>query len=391
MPRHGLNQILDLDDFDRAAKQRLPRAVYGYVAHGSETESSLRHNRQAFNRWRLATRVLAGVKERSQDITLFGERYSAPFGIAPMGGSGLVAYEGHTVMARAAAEANVPFILSANSVIPLEEVAKANPRMWFAAYQTPDEMAIHGMIDRLKSARVGVLVITADVPVGSNREADARNGFSFPIRPGFKLGTDVAMHPRWAASVLVRTFIKRKYPHIDNLEYWGGPGLFSRKVAGIAGHPGLSWDHISLIRKNWPGKLVIKGILSDADVRIARERGADGVILSNHGGRQLDYAVAPVEMLSKAVEKAAGMTVMVDSGFRRGTDIVKALALGANAVFIGRPFVFAASYAGKQGVAHAIALLKKELDKDMGMLGIRQIPDITREILFDNGTLASGP
>lgn len=376
-----LSDVLDLDDFERAVRPKLPHAVYGYVAHGAETETTLRANRAAFDAWRLVTRVLVGVSERHQGIQLFGHRYAAPFGIAPMGGSALVAYEGHSVMAKAAAEARIPFILSANSIIPLEEVVRANPNMWFAAYQSPDRGAIEGMVERLARAGVAVLVVTADVPIGSNREADARAGFGFPIRPGLKLGWDVATHPRWLTSVLARTLVKRGNPHIDNLEPWGGPGLFSREVAGIAAHEALCWRHIQLLRALWKGKLVIKGILSPADAALARDCGADGIILSNHGGRQLDQAVSPLQVLTSVLQQAGDLTVMIDSGFRRGTDVIKAVALGAHAVFIGRPFLFAAALAGQAGVAHAIRLLAREIDRDMAMLGVREIDDIGPEML----------
>lgn len=371
-----LQDILDLDDFEREARPKLPHAVYGYVAHGSETETTLRANRAVFDTWRLVPRVLVGVGERRQNIQLFGRQYAAPFGIAPMGGSALVAYQGHTVMAKAAAEARIPFILSANSIIPLEEVVRANPNAWFAAYQSPDAGAIEGMVERVTRAGIAVLVITADVPIGSDREADARAGFGFPIRPNLKLSWDVATHPRWFASVLTRTLLRRGNPHIANLEPWGGPGLFSREVAGIAAHERLSWRHIRMAREYWKGPLVIKGILSPDDVTRASDHGADGVILSNHGGRQLDQAVSPMQTLTSALERADGITVMIDSGFRRGTDIIKALALGAQAVFVGRPFLFAAAFAGKRGVMHAITLLEREIDHDMAMLGVRDVKQI---------------
>lgn len=376
-----LQSILDLDDFERAARPKLPKAVYGYVAHGAETEATLRANRAAFDALRLVPRVLVGVSERRQDIRLFDRHYAAPFGIAPMGGSALVAYQGHTVMAKAAADARIPFILSANSIIPMEEVVRANPNTWFAAYQSPQRGAIEGMVERVTRAGIAVLVITADVPIGSNREADARAGFGFPIRPNFKLSWDVATHPRWVASVLARTLVRRGNPHIDNLEPWGGPGLFSREVAGIAAHESLDWQHIRMVREHWKGPLVIKGILSPDDVTRASDHGADGVILSNHGGRQLDQAVSPMQILASALERAHGITVMIDSGFRRGTDVIKALALGAHAVFVGRPFLFAAAYAGKTGVARAIALLTREIDRDMAMLGVRNMNEIGPELL----------
>ena len=377
-----LKYILNLEDFEPAVRRSLPRAVHDYVAHGSETETSLRTNRAAFDHWRFVTHNLVGVTERVQKVTLFGREYASPFGIAPMGGSALVAYDGHKVMARAAAEANVPFILSANSIIPMEEIARANPNAWFAAYQSPNRQAIEGMVERVARAGIVVLALTTDVPIGSNREAEKRVGFSFPIRPSPRLSWDVATHPRWMVGVLGRTFLKRGIPHIVNLEPNGGPGLFSSKVKGIAAHEALSWEHVRLMRELWKGPFVLKGLLSPGDVAQAREHGVDGVIISNHGGRQLDYAVSPIQVLHEAVVEARGMTVMVDSGFRRGTDVLKALALGAQCVFVGRPFLFAAAYAAQPGVQHAISLLAKEIDRDMALLGTRHIDDIRPELLI---------
>jgi L-lactate dehydrogenase (cytochrome) len=359
----------------------LPRAIHGYVAHGSETETTLRTNRAVFDSWRFVTRNLIGVTERDQSINLLGHCYASPFGIAPMDGSALVAYDGHAVMARAAAEANIPFILSANSIIALEEIARINPNTWFAAYQSPNADAIKGMVERVSGAGIRVLALTTDVPVGSNREADVRAGFGFPIRPNPRLIWDIVAHPRWMAGVLGRTLLRRGYPHIANLEPDGGPGLFSTKVQGIAAHAGLSWEHVRIMREMWKGRFVLKGLLSSADVALARELGVDGVILSNHGGRQLDYAASPVQVLSAAITEARGMTVMIDSGFRRGTDILKAMALGAECVFIGRPFLFAAAFASLGGVQHAISLLSKELDRDMAMLGLHCMNEMRSELL----------
>jgi isopentenyl diphosphate isomerase/L-lactate dehydrogenase-like FMN-dependent dehydrogenase len=263
-PRHAhrLQRIHDLEDLEPAIRSRLPVAVYGYVAHGSESETTLRSNRAQFDEWRLLTRILVGVEHRSLQRELFGRRYAGPFGIAPMGGSALVAFDGHLVMARAAYKAGIPFILSANSIIPMEEVAAANPNAWFAAYQSPTPKAVEGMVDRVARAGISTLVLTADVPVGSNRENDARSGFSFPIRPSLRLSWDVLTHPRWMFGVLARTLLKRGIPHIVNLEPDGGPGLFSQEVKGIAAHESLSWDHFKLMRKLWKGPLIVKGILS---------------------------------------------------------------------------------------------------------------------------------
>ncbi|HZT19749.1 MAG TPA: alpha-hydroxy acid oxidase [Dongiaceae bacterium] len=385
--RHAreLKGTLDLEDFESAVRRKLPRAVYAYVAGGSETETSLRTNRAAFARWRLVPRVLVGVADRSQETKILGRTYAAPFGISPMGGSALVAYNGHTVMARAAAKAGIPFILSANSIIPMEEVAKAGPGSWFAAYQSPNRRAIEGMVRRVRRAGIDVLVVTADVPVGSNRENDARNGFSFPIRPSARLSLDVMSHPGWLTGTFLRTLLRRGVPHIVNLEPDGGPGLFSSQVKGIAAHESLSWDHIRLMRDLWMGPLVVKGILSVDDVRIARQIGVDGVIISNHGGRQLDNAATPLQVLPTIVAEAKGVTVMIDSGFRRGTDVLKALALEARFVFVGRPFLFAAALAGEAGVLHGISLLSKEIDKDMALLGLRRLGDAGSDMLLDMG------
>jgi len=379
-----LQGILDLDDFERAVRRSLPRAIWGYVAHGSETETTLRSNRAVFDAWRLVPRVLVGVSERSAETTLFGRRYAIPVGISPMGGSALVAFNGHSVMAWAAGAANVPFILSANSIVPLEEVASVNPHTWFAAYQSPNQEAIEGMVARVARAGCAVLVLTTtDVPVGSNREGDARAGFGFPIRPNLRLSWDVATHPQWLVGVLGRTLLWRGIPRIINLEPDGGPNLFSTKVKkGIAAHESLYWEHLCLMRAIWQGPFVLKGLLSPADVALARRHGVDGVILSNHGGRQLDYAVSPMRTLRAAVEAARGMPVMIDSGFRRATDVIKALALGARFAFIGRPFLFAAAYAGEPGVQHAITLLAREMDRDMALLGLRRIDDITEDVVL---------
>jgi L-lactate dehydrogenase (cytochrome) len=382
-PRHAhrLQRIHDLEDLEPAIRSRLPVAVYGYVAHGSESETTLRSNRAQFDEWRLLTRILVGVEHRSLQRELFGRRYAGPFGIAPMGGSALVAFDGHLVMARAAYKAGIPFILSANSIIPMEEVAAANPNAWFAAYQSPTPKAVEGMVDRVARAGISTLVLTADVPVGSNRENDARSGFSFPIRPSLRLSWDVLTHPRWMFGVLARTLLKRGIPHIVNLEPDGGPGLFSQEVKGIAAHESLSWDHFKLMRKLWKGPLIVKGILSPEDVALARNYGADGIIASNHGGRQLDQAVSPLRTLPALVREGQGIKVMVDSGFRRGTDVIKAYALGADFVFVGRPFLYAAVLAGEAGVLHAIQLLAKEIDTDLALLGLHDTSEITSAIL----------
>jgi L-lactate dehydrogenase (cytochrome) len=373
--------VLNLDDFQMAARKRLPSAIYGYVANGSEDSTSLETNRRAFLEYRLVPRVLVGLPKRDQRVSLFGSQYAAPFGIAPMGGSAAVTYDADNVMARAASKHRIPFVLSGNSITPMEEVAGHYPGAWFAAYQSPDAEAIDGMVDRVAAAGFSVFVLTADVPVGSNREGDVRAGFSQPIRLNAKLIRDGLKHPGWLVSTAGRTLLQRGLPHIDNLEPTGGPNLFSRSVSKIASHTTLAWEHVRRIRQRWKGPLVIKGILSREDACIARDCGANGVVVSNHGGRQLDKAVTPLQVLAEIVNEAHDMPVIIDSGFRRGTDILMALALGAKFVLVGRPFLFAASVAGEVGVAHGIELLQKEIDTDMALLGAERIEDISSDML----------
>ncbi|WP_428486368.1 alpha-hydroxy acid oxidase [Rhodopila sp.] len=385
-----LRSMLNLNDFQPAVRGMLPRAAYGYVANGSEDGVTLQGNCEAFKDWRLVTRVLTDVEHRSQATTLFGRTYASPFGIAPMGASAVVAYDADNVMARAAAKARIPFILSANSIIPMEEVAQQYPGAWFAAYQSPTSKAIEGMVDRVAQAGFSTFVLTADVPVGSNRENDHRAGYSMPLWPTPRLSWDAATHPRWLVGTAARTWFRRGLPRIENLEPEGGPNLFSRAVASIASHSSLSWDHVRLIRRLWKGPFVVKGILSPQDARIARECGVDGIVVSNHGGRQLDEAVSPLQVLPGIMAEKGGMTIMIDSGFRRGTDVLKALALGADFVFIGRPFLFAAILAGEAGVSHAIDLLTKEIDTDIALLGLHDVGEASGEMLLEVDGAARG-
>ncbi len=377
----ALSSALDLDDFARLARSRLPKAVYGYVANGAEAMVARDNNRSAFQHWRMVTRVLRDVSARSQETTLLGRRYAAPFGIAPMGASAVVAYDADNAMARAARAAGIPYALSANSITPLEEVARSNPDSWFAAYQSPDHSKIERMLGRVERAGFDVYVLTVDVPVGSNRVNDKRAGYSMPLRPTPRLTLDGLTHPRWLAGTLGRTLLKRGMPEISNLEADHRIGIFSREVAVIAGHDDFGWREAELIRRLWRGKFVIKGLLSAEDARIARELGADGVVVSNHGGRQLDAAVSPLEVLPQVRAAAGDMAVICDSGFRHGTDVLKALALGADFVLVGRPFLFAAAIAGEAGVQRAIGILSKEIDIDLALLGATCVGDVGPEAL----------
>lgn len=373
--------MLALDDFEDAARRVIPRPIFGYVTGGAETNASRRANRDVWDEIAFVPKSLVDSSGRAQKTTLFGHVYDAPFGIAPMGGTAMAAYQGDLVLARAAAAANVPMILSGASLTPLERVREAGPTAWFQAYLPGEAGPITKLVERVARAGYDTFVVTVDVQVAANRENNVRSGFDTPLRPTLRLAWDGIIRPRWLFGMLFRTLLLHGMPHFENM----GPRvpLISRTGERARGRRDkLSWKHLELMRRLWKGHLVVKGILDKDDARIARDSGADGIIVSNHGGRQLDGAVAPLRVLPGIAAQAGGMTVMMDSGVRRGTDVLKALALGAQFVFVGRPFLYAAAIAGEPGVLHAIKLLRDEIDRDMALAGITTLAEMRRELLM---------
>jgi L-lactate dehydrogenase (cytochrome) len=378
-----LKKILRLDDFETAAQKHLPRPIFGYVAGAAEDNVSLAWNRSAFQDYGFVTRALVDISRRTLTTELFGHSYAAPFGIAPMGISALYAYRGDLILTQAAATANLPMIMSGASLIPLEDVVKANPDAWFQAYMPADEENLSAMVKRVETAGFKTLVITVDVPTQANRENNLRTGFSTPLRPSLRLAWDGITHPQWLLGTFFKTLIKHGMPHFENNHAHRGAPLMSSKAARDFSTRGqLNWQHFERIRQLWPGKLVIKGILHKHDAVKAREYGVDGIIVSNHGGRQLDGAVSPLHVLPEIVEACPDIAVMLDSGVRRGTDVIKALALGARFVFVGRPFAFAGAIAGQPGIEHAIKLLSDEVSRDLAMLGVCNVPEIGPHLLM---------
>jgi len=241
-------------------------------------------------------------------------------------------------------------------------------------------------VRRVTDTGYRVLVVTADTPMLGNREHNIRTGFSMPIRVTPRVMLQSATHPRWLLGVVARTFLKHGAPHFENTEAERGPPMMSGgTVRNTIARDRLSWTNIEAIRRQWKGTLVIKGLLSPEDARLAREAGADGVILSNHGGRQLDHAVAPLDVLPEVVAEKGRMSIIIDSGIRRGTDVLKALALGADFAFVGRPFLFAAALGGVAGVEHAARLLREEIDRDMALMGVRRLAELSPGLLRRQG------
>jgi len=378
-PRH-LRSMLALDDFEGAAKRYLPRPIYGYVSGGSETNASLRGNREAFDEIAFVPRTIVDTSRRSLRTTLFGQTYDAPFGFSPMGGTSLAAYQGDIVLARVAAEANIPMITSGASLTPLEKVREAGRTSWFQAYLPADDEVIEELIGRAARGGFDTLVVTVDVQVPANRENNVRNGYNAPLRPTARLAWDCLLRPGWLFGMFVRTLLVHGMPHYENM----GPRVPLISKTGVRGRgrrDALAWKHIELMRRLWKGKLVLKGVLDGENARIARESGVDGVIVSNHGGRQLDGAIAPLRALPAVVAQAGDMTVMMDSGVRRGTDVLKAFALGAKFVFVGRPILYAAAIGGDAGVHHAVKLLRDEVDRDMALLGVSSPAEMSTDYL----------
>jgi L-lactate dehydrogenase (cytochrome) len=381
VPR-ALRRYLSLDDFEATARRRLPNFLYGYIAGAAETDAALADNRRAFDQYGFVPRVLNDVSNREQTTKLFGKTYAAPFGIPPMGSAALCAYRGDVVLTRAAAAINVPMILSASSLIRLEDVRLENPAVWYQAYLAGDAARIEPLVDRVAAAGYDTFVVTADVPVPPNRENNIRNGFQVPLAITPRIAWDTMTHPHWLFGTWARTLLNHGMPHFENMDAARGPPVLSKNLMrNIGKRDQLAWKHVELIRKRWKGNLVVKGLIAPADARIARECGVDGVIVSNHGGRQLDYTVSALRTLPEIAAQANGMTVMLDGGIRRGTDVLKALALGAQFVFVGRPFLFAAVAGGEAGVGRALTLLRDEVDRDMALLGIRSIGEISSDLV----------
>jgi L-lactate dehydrogenase (cytochrome) len=381
VPR-ALRRYLSLDDFEATARRRLPKFIYGYIAGAVETDAALADNRRAFAEYGFVPRVLNDVSGREQTTKLFGKTYAAPFGIPPMGSAALCAYRGDVVLTRAAAAINVPMILSASSLISLEDVRRENPAAWYQAYLAGDVSRIEPLVDRVAAAGYDTFVVTADVPVPPNRENNIRNGFRIPLAITPRIAWDTVTHPHWLFGTWARTLLNHGMPHFENMDARRGPPVLAKNLMrNIGKRDQLAWKHVELIRKRWNGRLVVKGLIAPADARIARECGVDGVIVSNHGGRQLDYTMSSLRTLPEIASEAGGMTVMLDGGIRRGTDVLKALALGAQFVFVGRPMLYAAVAGGEAGVQRALTLLKDEIDRDMALLGIRSIGEISSDLV----------
>jgi (S)-mandelate dehydrogenase len=375
---NDLSRALNIADLREIARRRVPGFAFEYVEGGAEGEVTLRANREALERLRLIPQTLVDTAARHQRAAILGRPANAPLVIAPTGLNGMLHSQGDLALARAAARLGVPFTLSTMSTTRLEDVAsRAGGRLWMQLYVLKERAIARDIMQRAAAAGYEALVFTTDANVFGSREWDQRS-YRAPGKPTIRTALDVLRHPRWLFEVLGR----HGMPRFRNLEAFLPPAA-TTALGGSTVIPPLfdatiGWDDITWIRQLWRGRLLIKGVLSVADAERAAALGCDGIVVSNHGGRQLDSCVAPIEVLPQIV-RAVGerLTILIDSGFRRGTDIVKALALGAQAVMIGRATLYGLAAGGEPGVERALSILTGEIHRVLGQLGCNSVAELS--------------
>jgi len=360
---------VNIDDLRRLARRRLPRMVFDFIEGGVEDERCLAANETSFSKHRLVPRYLVDISRRDQSATLLGHSYASPFGIAPTGLAALFRADCDLILAKAAAAANIPFIMSGASTASIEAAAQVAPaHTWYQLYAARDRKISEDQIRRARDAGLSTLVLTVDVPVSSKRERNVRNGFELPLKLKWSKSLEALLHPLWIAS-----YLRRGIPPFHNWAPYAAPGANAKAIAAFVGRQipcSVTWQDLENFRRLWPRNLVVKGIMHPDDAVRAAQIGVDGIMVSNHGGRQLDQAPAPLEMLPAICAAVADkVAVMLDSGVRRGADILTALCLGARFVFVGRATLYGAAAGGPPGAHRAIDILRKEIDLVMGQIG----------------------
>ncbi|AIF48103.1 alpha-hydroxy acid oxidase [Dyella japonica] len=374
--------VTNIADLRELARRRVPRAFFEYADRGSYDETTLHENRRALDRLQLRQRVMQDVDNRSLATTLLGAPVSMPLAIAPTGLTGLQHGSGEIHGARAAADAGIPFCLSTMSICSIEQVrAACDTPFWFQVYVMRDRGYTRELIRRARAAQCSALMLTADLTVQGQRHREIKNGLSVPPKVTLRNLLDIASKPRWAWHVL-----KAPSRSFGNLEgRIGGADSLTTLAQWIASQfdPTLNWDDLAWIREEWPGKLIIKGILDPEDARLAVQHGVDAIVVSNHGGRQLDGAPGTIDVLPAIVDAVEGRTeVLFDSGITSGQDLLKALALGARAGLIGKAFLYGLGANGQQGVTQAIELIRRELSVTMALTGQRDAARISRDVIW---------
>jgi L-lactate dehydrogenase (cytochrome) len=375
-----LDVITSISDLRDLARRRVPRALFDYADRGAYDERTLRRNHDDFENLQLRQRVMIDVSKLSVATTVLGEHWNLPVGIAPTGLTGLFHRDGEILGARAAQAAGVPFVLSTMSICSIEDVrAAVEGTFWFQLYLMRDRGFTEALIGRARDAHCPVLVLTMDLPIQSLRRRDAKNGLAVPPRLTLHTAVEMLSRPAWALGVLLgkrRTFgnLAAFFPRqgAATLAEWSNAQL----------DPTMSWKDVAWVRSRWPGKLVVKGILDAEDACLAVDAGVDGLIVSNHGGRQLDGATSTIAALPRVVDAVAGRCeILLDGGISSGQNVLKALASGARACFIGKSFLYGLAAGGEAGVTMALNLLRRELEVSMALTGTTTVRDVDARTL----------
>ncbi|QRX82501.1 alpha-hydroxy acid oxidase [Glaciimonas sp. PAMC28666] len=380
---YNVAKAYSIEDLRRAAQRRLPRAVFDFFDGGAEDEVTLCDNMAAFRRARLMPEILNDVSRIDTKTIILGAPSALPMAIAPTGAVGFGWRGGDIAIARAAVAAGIPYTLSSTATASIEQIADAAPgRLWFQAYILRNKPFLDKLIARALAADYEALMITVDLPVGGKRERDYRNDFSIPFGFTLKNMLDFGTHPAWLSDI-----IRYGMPVMENLIGLEAQATSSTAIASSVGRnydASFNWDSLKKIRDAWPRKLIVKGVLNPLDASRLAYMGCDALVVSNHGGRQLDGAVATFDALPAVVAAVHGrIPVLLDGGVRRGSDVVKALATGAQGVLLGRATLFGAACAGEAGASRALSILKDELVRTMQLCGARSTEEINAKLLFN--------
>lgn len=380
-----LKSIACIEDLRRLAHRNVPREFMDYYESGSYSEETLRANRDDLAKIKIRQRVLAGACDRDLSQTVLGEKNPLPLALGPVGLTGMAHRDGEIAAARAAEKAGIPYALSTLSICSIEDVAAAVAKpFWFQLYFMKDRGFIADLISRARAARCSALVLTADLQVLGQRNRDIHNGMTVPPRVRLQTIAHILSKPAWIAGVLLgkRKSFGNVQGRIAGTEHLRSYMDWINSQFDQA----LSWDDVAWIKERWPGKLIVKGILDVEDAREAVKAGADAIVVSNHGGRQLDGASSSISMLPRIADAVGSETeVLFDGGIRTGQDVFRALALGARTCLLGRAYLYGVCAAGEQGASKAIDIIAKELDVTMALAGIRRIADIDKSSLVDSG------
>lgn len=379
-------QLLNIADLRARARRRLPKGFFEFIERGAEDDRAVSNNRTAFDSYMLRPKVLRNVSGRSLACDVLGQSSTMPLVMAPTGAAGLMWHNGEIALAKAAASAGVPFTLSTASLTSIERIAAEAPgRLWFQLYMWPDRSMSHDLVKRVQAAGFEALMVTLDMAVAPNRECNVRNGFMLPFRVNRRNAVDIALHAPWVCSVILRYLLTTGMPRFENF-----PEVLQRSLtaaskgrSALPKNDALTWEDLRTLRQIWKGPLIVKGILHPDDAQSAVACGADAVVVSNHGGRNLDASIPPLFALPDIVEHVGHRAeVFMDGGVMRGSDVIKALALGAKAVLVGRAPLWGVAVAGQAGAKRALEILAEEILRVLGQLGCARVDELGPDFLW---------